>query len=93
MTKTVFFNIYTSSRPKHVKAMLNQDFYDDSPATDFIAQIGEQNVISISYFGRGVGFPICAITYRDDELLTCPKCTRELTHEFTFCPHCGARLN
>jgi sec-independent protein translocase protein TatA len=25
-------------------------------------------------------------------LATCPKCQKELSGEFTFCPHCGASL-
>lgn len=93
MIKVAFFKAPMIFKPKFVKAMHNQDFLDYSAITDFIAEIGEQNIISISYYCRGTASPSCAITYRDDELLTCPQCTRELTHDFTFCPHCGARLN
>ncbi|MEA5135417.1 MAG: zinc-ribbon domain-containing protein [Candidatus Fimivivens sp.] len=94
MLKVAFFEIPSMLfKPKFVKAMRNQKFLDYSPATDFIAEIGERNIISINYYCRGTAMPTCAITYRDDELLTCPECGKEISNAFNFCPHCGARLN
>lgn len=93
MLKIVFFDLKDTPIPT-AKGWKNPQSFDEyTVITNFISSIGEKNVVDMSYFSRWHYVVSCAITYRDDELLTCPKCTQELTHEFTFCPHCGARLN
>ena len=92
MTKFAFFTIERSIKPKSVKSMHSQDFYDYSVISDFIATVGEHNVISTNYHSKFVNAVSCAIAYRDDELLTCPSCTREISNGFKFCPECGVNL-
>ena len=77
---------------KPVGLLKNEHVYGYSAVTDFIASIGEENLVSTSYFTRSDNVVTCAITYHDDTLMVCPHCARELTNAFTFCPHCATKL-
>lgn len=92
MLKVVYFKVDSILKPKSVKAMKNQVFYDDLAVTEFIASIGEENVVSISHLNQGHSIPACAIFYHDNELLTCPECGKEISNRFKFCPECGVKL-
>lgn len=93
MIKVSFWDLKGPSYLKENKGRDPEIFYDYTMVTDFITSIGKENVISINYFSRWQNHVSCAITYRDDELLTCPECSKEISNAFNFCPHCGARLN
>lgn len=94
MLKVICFEVDTVwVPPKSVKPMKKQIFYNHSPVTDFIESIGEENVVSISHLNKGTVTSACAVFYRDDALLTCPQCGKEISNGFNFCPNCAAKLN
>ena len=92
MRKYAFFSINPVSKPKTTKALYKQEFYDYSIIDNFIAVIGEENVLAVDHLRSGTTFPACVITYKDNELLTCPSCTREISNGFKFCPECATKL-
>ena len=91
MLKVVFFEL---KRFSVLKGKWNdpQQFTDYTVITNFISNIGEENVVSTSYYSSWKDTVSCAITYRDDELLTCPACSKEISNGFKFCPECGVKL-
>ena len=92
MIKVIFWDLKGPFFPKETKRGDPQVFYDYQIIADFITSIGKENIISINYFSRWQNHVSCAITYRDDELLTCPACGKEISNGFKFCPECGVKL-
>ena len=92
MLKFAYFDLFYAKNPKGIKPLEGQKFLDFSVVSNFIATIDERNVISISHLNRGAAIPACVIAYHDNELLTCPSCTREISDSFDFCPKCGVKL-
>ena len=74
------------------KRLKKQKMFEYSNDTNFIASIGKENVMTISHLNLDSYHSACAIFYNDDELLTCPSCTREISNGFKFCPECGVKL-
>ena len=92
MLKFAYFVLDDAKTPKDVAPLKGQEFLNFSVVTDFISAIGEQNIVSISHLNRGATRPACVIAYHDDQLFTCPSCTREISNGFKFCPECGVKL-
>ena len=92
MLKFAYFELDDAKTPKDVAPLKGQKFYNFSVVTDFISAIGEQNIVSISHLNYTPVIPACVIAYHDNELLTCPSCTREISNGFKFCPECATKL-